>query len=67
MKEIVDCFIELGIMYVNADSKVEELQQRIDKAIEYIKQQNRFIQGCDINLITDWKYVLDILQGSDKE
>jgi hypothetical protein len=47
--------------------KNRELKSRIDKATEYIKSQNRFIQGCDINLIIDWEYVLNILKGSEKE
>ena len=47
--------------------KNRELKSRIDKVIEYIENQNRFIQGCDINLIIDWEYVLNILKGSDKK
>lgn len=62
MKEIVDSCIELGDMYVNADSKVEELQKRIDKAIEYINK-TPLQKGTEAYRID----LLNILQGSDKE
>lgn len=40
---------------------------RIDKAIEYIEEQSKFIEGCDIYRICNKDVLLSILKGVDKE
>ena len=40
---------------------------RSDKAIEYIEEQSKFIEGCDIYKICNKDVLLGILKGSDKE
>ena len=44
-----------------------ELKERIDKAIEYIEEQSKFIEGCDIYQICNKDVLLNILKGSDKK
>lgn len=46
----------------NAEETIEELQERIDKAIEYIENNS-----CGDLAITFGKDLLEILKGSDKE
>ena len=43
------------------------LKLRINKAIEYIEEQSKFIKGCDIYRICNKDTLLEILKGSDKE
>lgn len=52
---------------IKAINKLCEQDRRIEKAVDYIKGQNRFIEGCDINLITDWQHVLELLGVSENE
>lgn len=44
-----------------------KLKQRIEKVIEYIKEQSRFTEGCDIYKICNKEILLNILQGEDKD
>ena len=59
--------VEANIALQDKNNLLEEdkriLQSRIDKAIEYIEGQNKFISGCDVYRITNWEYVLNILKG----
>ena len=48
----------------NLNKQIEELQQRIDKAIEYIENYN--IEGIPFYSVIK-EDLLNILQGSDKE
>lgn len=47
-------------LYFKARDKVSQLETRIDKAIEYIETQEKYI------FYVDWKEVLNILKGSEK-
>ena len=58
------------------ESKEKELQQRIDKAIKYIKEkqiQNEYIDRCGFRVkenkwwLEDSDILLDILRGEDNE
>lgn len=61
--------------FLNANSEAIELQQRIDKAIEYVKSKKAiintdYIRIFDLFEIDEQGYIdelLNILQGSDKE
>ena len=47
--------------------KLVKEQEKIEKAIEYIEEQSKFIGGCDIYRICNKDVLLDILKGVDKE
>ena len=47
--------------------KLVKEQEKIEKAIEYIEEQSKFIGGCDIYRICNKAVLLDILKGVDKE
>lgn len=63
MKQDIKRLKEEYVMLQNASDKVEEeLQERIDKAIEYIE---RYMFSQKENY--DYIHLLDILKGVDKE
>jgi len=51
---------------IKNSKKFDSLQQRIDKAIEYIKENSAFLEDDEYEVFNK-KELLDILQGSDKE
>ena len=71
MKKEIERLKEEYVMLQNASDEVEEeLQQRIDKAIEYI-EENKTTHECNEwgfdNMLEDIIPLLDILKGVDKE
>lgn len=49
------------------ESKFYDEAKKVDKAIEYIEEQSKFIKGCDIYQICNKDVLLNILKGSDKK
>ena len=63
---------EYMILQNASDEVEEELQQRIDKAIEYIENKNKYLDSENYYQVFEYrdiylKPLLDILKGSDKE
>lgn len=40
----------------------KDKEKIIKEVIKYIEETNKFIVGCDINLITDWQFVVEKLK-----
>lgn len=70
LKEIKRVKEDYMILQNASDEVEEELQDRIDKAIEYI-EENKTIHECNEysfdNMLEDVIPLLNILKGSDKE
>ena len=66
--KINNSILQANIKLVDENKILEKdnkmLQKRIDRAIEYIENKNKFIKGCDVQLYTDWNFVIDILKGN---
>ena len=72
-KEEIERLKEEYMILQNASDEVEEeLQQRIDKAIEYIENKNKYLDSENYYQVFEYrdiylKPLLDILKGVDKE
>lgn len=51
------------IVTKNYKREYEDYKSRNEKAIEYIKNTQKFNKGCDINIILNKDYLLKILGG----
>lgn len=67
LKIILDYITELQTNLKNMLDDNIDNTNKIRKAIEYIKEQSRFTEGCDIYKICNKEILLNILQGDDKE
>lgn len=48
-------------------TKSLETYAKVLEVINYLKNQNRFIEGCDINLTIDWKQVIEDLEDAIRQ
>ena len=67
--ELKELIASIQVMY----NQKEKLQQRIDKAIKYVKDEIESAKGCIYRELPEeiyiecWQEILDILRGEDDE
>ena len=62
--------LSLRLLLADKDKEIERLQERIDKAIELICDENRYRGTTDTNIMIMNKFecgLLEILKGEGKE